>query len=324
MDSDFRTLDLLQIDGNDSSLKLRCIAGKKGLDRKIYTRKLNRPGLALGGYFDFFSYQCIQVFGRGEAEFIEKYKNDKLFDNIKKMLSYEIPCCVFANDSEPPEEFCKLADASNVPVLVSELLSVDLTSALFEILSDQFALKTIIHGGLVEVFGIGVMILGKSGIGKSETALELLERGHRLIADDTIELRAFKSKVLVGKSTEVITHHMEIRGIGIINVKNLFGVGAIRDTKKVQLIVELEEWSPDKEYDRIGADENYKEFLGIRIPHLLIPIMPGRNIPIIIETAAMNQRLKMMGINAAKDFNKNLMEYYETEEIKNSYFYNKE
>ncbi|MCG8569390.1 MAG: HPr(Ser) kinase/phosphatase [Spirochaetes bacterium] len=324
METDFRTLDLLQIDGKESSLKICCIAGKLGLDRKITNRKINRPGLALGGYFDFFSYQSIQVFGKGESNFIKNNTKTKLFDNVKKMLEFEIPCCIFANDNTPPDSFCDLADKNNVPVIISKLSTDDLMANLFELLGDVFSPKTTIHGSLVEVFGIGILILGKSGIGKSETALELVERGHRLIADDTIELKLVKNKVLMGKSTKIIAHHMEIKGIGIINVKNLFGIGAVREEKKVQLVIELDDWDPNKEYDRIGIDDKFIEYLGLPIPYLLIPVMPGRNIPIVMETAARNQRLKMQGINAAKEFNKNLLEYYETEEIKNSYFYNKE
>lgn len=324
MNVDFKTLDLLQIDVKEKSLKIRCVAGQKGLDKAIMTRKINRPGLALGGFFDFFSNQCIQIFGRGEAKFIENYENDQLFENVEKLMEYDVPCCIFSNNNVPVDKFCKLADKYDIPVLVSELDTVSLVSALFEILNDVFAKRSVIHGGFVEVFGVGVLLLGKSGIGKSETALELLERGHRLIADDTIELKALRNKLLLGKSSKVISHHMEIKGIGIINVKNLFGIGAVRDEKKVQLVIELEEWNSEKEYDRIGITDKYKDFLGVMIPYLLIPVMPGRNIPIIIETAAMNQRLKLMGINAAKNFNKELMEYYETEEIKNSYFYNKE
>jgi len=193
---------------------------------------------------------------------------------------------------------------------------------LFQILSEVFAKKTSLHGVLVEVFGIGIFIKGKSGIGKSETALELIERGHRLVADDTIELKNIQNKFIEGKGTRIISHHMEIRGLGIINIKSLYGVGAIRDEKKIQLVIELEEWDAKtpKEYDRIGLEEKYLDILGVKLQYLLIPVMPGKNIPIIIETAAMNYRLKISGVNSAKEFNKGLMEYLETEEIKNTFF----
>lgn len=318
----FSTLDLLQIDAKKSNLHLTCVAGKMGLDRRIESRNVNRPGLALGGFFDIFSSNCIQIFGRGETDFIKKYKDVSYFKNVETMLTYKIPCCIFSNSEIPPKDFLRVADENNVPVLVSTLSTADLVSTLFDILSEIFSLKSSMHGVFIEVFGIGVLLLGKSGIGKSETALELVQRGHRLIADDTILIKSVQNKYLVGESSRVIKHHMEIRGIGIINVRSLYGIGAVRNKKKVQVIVELEKWDSNKEYERIGIEEKYYDLLGIKIPYQLIPVMPGRNIPIIIETAAMNQRLKLHGINSAKEFNKVLVDYYETEELKNSYFFN--
>lgn len=326
MKTPFRTLNLLEIDGERNNLQLRCVAGRKGLDREIQNRSINRPGLALGGFFDFFSHNCIQIFGRGESKFIQtfKEKGDDHFENIRRMMQYDIPCCIFSNNNTPTDEFIREADKFNVPVLITELSTTDIISELFGILSEVFAQKMILQGVVVEVFGVGILVIGKSGVGKSETALELIERGHRLVADDTIELSATQQMMLIGRGATVINHHMEIKGIGIINVKDLFGVGAIRDKKRIQLVIELEQWNPEKEYESIGDVEKTIEFLDINIPHLLIPVMPGRNIPIIVETAAMNQRLKMMGTNSAKDFTRQLMEFYETEEIKNSYIYNKE
>ncbi len=316
-----RTLDILDIDAKKNNLKLICAAGRKGLDRVIETRNINRPGLALGGFFDFFSYNCVQVFGRGEYNFIKKYKDDSYFANVREMLKYKIPCCIFSNGDYPADEFLKIADENDVPVLISKLSTSELVSFLFNILSDHFALKTTIHGVLVEIFGIGILILGKSGIGKSETALELIERGHRLIADDSIQLKAMQNKVVIGNGTKVISHHMEIRGVGIINVKNMYGVKAIKNKKRVHLVVELEKWDSTKEYERIGLDDRFYDVLGVKVPYLLIPVMPGRNIPIIIEAASMNHRLKIMGVNTAREFNKTLINFYETEEVKNSYFY---
>lgn len=322
MEEILNVLDLLEIDSKTDALLLKRIAGEKGLERVISSKEINRPGLALGGFFDFFANNRIQVFGRGETLFLKKYQDEDYFKNVRKFLDYDIPCCIFSNDDPPPSNFISLTNEKNIPVLLSSLDTGDLISALFQILNETFAKKTVANGVLVEVFGIGILIKGKSGIGKSETALELIERGHRLVADDTIELKNIQNKFLEGKGTKIISHHMEIKGIGIINVKNLFGVGAIRDEKKIQLIIELEEWDAQKneKYERLGVEEKYEEILGIKLPYLLIPVMPGRNIPILIETAAMNQRMKMMGVNSAKEFNKEIIEFLETQEIKSTFF----
>jgi HPr kinase/phosphorylase len=318
----FRVLDLLEIDAKHNNFRLKCIAGNEGLDNIIEISEINRPGLSLGGFFDFFAFNRIQVFGRGESIFLKKNQDSKEFDYIKQFLGYKIPCCIFSYDEIPPKPFLDIADEKRIPILTSTLKTGDLIASMFQELGEVFARKSTIHGVLVEVFGIGILIKGKSGIGKSETALELIERGHRLVADDTIEIKNIQDKFLEGKGTRVISHHMEIRGIGIINVKSLYGVRAIRDEKKIQLVIELEQWDADnpKEFERIGVEEKFIELLGIKVNYLLIPVMPGRNIPILIETAAMNQRLKAMGINAAKEFNRELNEYLETEEIKNTFF----
>ncbi|MBP7553935.1 MAG: HPr kinase/phosphorylase [Spirochaetes bacterium] len=316
----FATLDLLEIDAKDSRLKLKCIAGKNGLDRVITSKDINRPGLALSGYFDYFAYERIQLIGRGETMFIKSRNDETHVAHIKQFMSYDIPCCIFCDGEYPPDIITNFANDNKIPVFVSELSSSNLITELSQILEDVFAPSAILHGVLVEVFGIGIFIKGKSGIGKSETALELLERGHRLVADDTVEIKSVKEGHLIGRGTRIISHHMEIRGIGIINIKHLFGVGGVRHDKKIQLVIELEEWTLDREYDRIGTEDKFMEILNIKVPYILIPVMPGRNIPIIIETAAMNQRLKMMGINSAREFNRELTEYLETEEIKNTFF----
>ncbi len=320
MDNTLKTLNLLQIDAKRNNLLIKCVAGRNGLDRPIESRNINRPGLALGGFFDIFSFNCIQIFGRGESDFIKKFENHENFTNVENFLTYKIPCCIFTNGEMPPKKFIDIANANNIPILVSLLSTADIITVLFHILSDYFALRSTIHGVLIEVFGIGVLLMGKSGIGKSETALELIQRGHRLVADDTITMKSIQEKYLIGESSNVVAHHMEIRGIGIINVKRLFGIGAVRNKKRVQLIIELEKWDPAKEYERIGIEERSHELLNVKIPAQVIPVMPGRNIPIIIETAAMNQRLKNLGVNSAKHFNKMLIDYYETQDLKNSYF----
>jgi HPr kinase/phosphorylase len=189
------------------------------------------------------------------------------------------------------------------------------------ILSTIFAPQKSIHGVLVEVYGVGILILGDSGVGKSETALELIERGHRLVADDVVDIRCINGNVLMGSgANKIIGHHMEIRGLGIINITHLFGVGAIRDRKQIQLVVNLEEWDSEKAYDRLGTDDKYQEILGVSVPKLEIPVKPGRNVPIIIETAAMNERLKKMGYNSAQEFNQNILKWIESDAAKSVYF----
>lgn len=317
----FRVIDLLELDSKmNNQMDLKCIAGKNNLDRIIESKIINRPGLALGGYFNFFANNRIQVFGIGESMFIKDAKYEDELKNIALFFNYEIPCCIFSNNIFPSDLFIEQANIKGIPILVSELASSDLVDKLFEVLLNVFAETTVIHGVLVEVFGIGILIKGKSGIGKSETALELLQRGHRLIADDKIKIQKIGKDTLIGKGTSIISHHMEIRGVGIINIKDLFGVGGIRNEKKIQLITELEEWDSNKIYERLGDIEKYMEILNVPIHHLLIPIKPGRNIPIIIETAAMNQRLKLMGVNAAKEFELELVKEMERKDILKKFF----
>ncbi|OQC73983.1 MAG: HPr kinase/phosphorylase [Spirochaetes bacterium ADurb.Bin001] len=206
-------------------------------------------------------------------------------------------------------------------MLITELNSMELSIRIIRILHDIFAPKMIMHGVLVEVFGIGILLTGESGVGKSETALSLIERGHRLVADDVVEIHCLNGSLLMGQGTnKVIGHHMEIRGLGIINVTHLFGVGAIRDKKQIQLVIQIEDWDPKKVYDRIGTDELTMEILGVKIPKLEIPVKPGRNLAIIIETAAMNERLKKMGYHSAREFNQNILRWLESESARTMFF----
>jgi HPr kinase/phosphorylase len=209
-----------------------------------------------------------------------------------------------------------VAERTGCAILQTDLSSSEFTTRVIRVLSNIFAPKQSVHGVLVEVFGIGVLITGDSGVGKSESALALIERKHRLVADDMVEIRRVSGNILMGTGTGVSRHHMEIRGLGIINISHLFGVGAIRDKKQIQMVVKLEEWDSSKAYDRIGAEENFTEILGVQVPHLVIPVKPGRNIPIIIETASMNERLKKMGYYSAREFSKNVMKWLETESAK--------
>lgn len=320
----FTVLDLLDLDLKENeSLSLKCVAGRQGLGKEITQPYIDRPGLALVGYFEHFTFKRIQIFGIRECSFIEKMEKEKNLESIEKFFSYQMPCCIYTTGMTPGKKIKELAVRANCPILVTPLSTTDLTQRLNRILAHMFAPKKLVYGVLVEVYGIGILIQGKSGVGKSETALELIERGHRLIADDTVEVRNTRGNSLSGRGpNQQLAHHMEIRGLGIINITHLHGVGAVRHSKEIQLVVNLEEWDNDKEYNRLGTDEFTTEILGVQIPTLTIPVKPGRNIPIIIETAAMNERLKSMGYFSAKEFNRKTIQWLEAKNI--SSFYNNE
>jgi HPr kinase/phosphorylase len=318
----FTVLDLVDIDLKEhNSLNLRCIGGRKGLPRVISSADLNRPGLALSGFYDRFANQRIQLFGRGEVAYLTKLEAEGKTDTLKQMFSYPIPCCIFTHSITPTRVFFELAEAAECPILQTDLETAEFSSRLVRILSNIFAPRQSVHGVLVEVYGLGILIQGDSGVGKSETALELIERGHRLVADDVVEILCVDGNVLIGAgANKIIGHHMEIRGLGIINITHLFGVRAIREQKQIQLAVKLEEWDSKKMYDRLGMEEEFAEFLGVTIPKLEIPVKPGRNIPIIIETAAMNERLKKMGYNSAREFNQNILKWIESDAARSVYY----
>jgi len=318
----FTVLSLLDLDLKEhDALELRCICGRKGLGRQISSPDINRPGLALSGFFESFAYQRIQLIGRGESAYLHLLESEGRVEGVSKVFTFPIPCFIFANGEHPAPIFADAAEAADCPILVSDLSSTELSSRLMRVLTNIFAPKTSVHGVLVEVYGIGILLIGESGVGKSETALELIERGHRLVADDVVEIRCVSGNILMGSgANKVIGHHMEIRGLGIINVTHLFGVGAIRDKKQVQLICSLEEWDSTKVYDRIGTEEKTMDILGVQVPQLDIPVKPGRNIPIIVETAAMNERLKKMGYHSAKEFNQNILRWLESESARAVYF----
>lgn len=319
-------LELLDIDLKEhNKLRLSCIAGRSGLSNKISSSKISRPGLPLSGFFESFAGNAVQIFGNGEQSYLDMLEESGDYSNIERLFSYDIPCCIFTHNYTPNDRFIEIAEESGTPLLKTTLISSDFSRNIYQLLDDLFAPTKTIHGVFVEVYGIGVLITGGSGVGKSETALELIERGHRLISDDTVKLRNIGSSFLVGSGeSPMLAHHMEIRGIGIINIANIFGVGAIRKKKQVQIIVHLEEWDSNKNYDRVGEDNMTESLLEINIPKLIIPIKPGRNIPIIIETAARNERLKQLGYYSAKEFDQSVLKWFETESAKKMYYINEE
>ena len=322
----FTVMDLVDLDFKDhNALELRCIGGRKGLTREITIPDLNRPGLALSGFFDSFAHNRLQVYGRGEVAYLKKLEDSGNIETIREMFKYSIPCCIFTHNLVPGENFFREAEGSQCPILQTSLPTAEFTSRIMRVLSDLFAPSQSLHGVLVEVYGLGVLIIGDSGVGKSETALELIKKGHRLVADDVVEIRCFAGNILLGSgANRIIGHHMEIRGLGIINITHLFGVGAIRDKKQINLVVNLAVWDSQKKYDRIGIDddkeENYMSILGVNVPKLEIPVQPGRNVPIVIETAAMNERLKKMGYHSAREFNKNILKWIESDSARTVYF----
>jgi HPr kinase/phosphorylase len=321
----FTVLDLLGLDLREhNALDLVCLSGRSGLSREIRIPDLNRPGLALSGFYDNFAFERIQIFGRGETAYLQKLQEEGETENIRGLFKRDVPCCVFTHGQTPTSDFQAVADESGCPTLQTNLPTSEFSSRLIRALANIFAEHVTIHGVLVEVFGIGVLILGDSGVGKSEAALELIERGHRLVADDSVDIRCVAGNILLGAAANrALGHHMEVRGLGIINITHLFGVGSIRDSKQIQLLVELETWDSSKEYDRIGAEDRTREILGVRVPHLQVPVKPGRNVPIIIETGAMNERLKKMGYFSAKEFNQSVLKWLESEHARKAYLQNR-
>jgi len=288
------------------NIPLTVSAGAGGLGKLIKGPEVNRPGLGLIGFFENFASSRIQIFGRGECAYIEALLSRKQSENLEAFFRYDIACCIYTCGKRVPESIREMADRNTVPVLATELDTTDFIRKIYSILDERFAPGIRVHGVLMEVYGMGVLILGKTSIGKSECALELIERGHRLVADDLVEIRRLAGRILIGRGPSHVPHHMEIRGLGIVNISMLFGVGAIRDKKGIQLVVQLEDWEKGKEYERTGLEEKCYDILGIGVPTVEVPIAPVRNVPVIIEVAAMNQRLKKLGFHAAREFDRKL------------------
>lgn len=260
---------------------------------------VNRPGLQLTGYMEEFPYKRLQVIGSVEYNYLTSLDSKMQYERFRGILSYDIPAVIFSYNRDINGDIVDLARYYNITLLRSPAKTTKLISDISDQLEYQLAPTTNVHGELLEVFGIGVLIMGKSSVGKSETALELVARGHRLVADDMVDITAIDKKI-IGEAPENIRHFMELRGLGIINVRRLYGSGAIKIKTEVDMVIELEQWKDDYEYDRLGIDEHYIELLGIKLPHLVVPVRAGRNIALIIEVAAMNQREKAFGYNAAR------------------------
>lgn len=272
----------------------------------ITSRDVNRPGLMLAGSDDFFDPKRVEFLGLSEFGYLNSLTEEKREASLRRFLSAKPACVIVTRGLEPMAELLPLAEEYDVPVLRSNDSTSGCMSALIAYLGVELAERITRHGVLVEVYGEGILIVGDSGVGKSETAVELINRGHRLIADDMVEIRKVSSKSLVGTAPDNIRYFIELRGVGIINAKNIFGIGAVKMTEKINMIVKLEQWNNNKVYDRLGLEDEYMEVLGIKVPVTTVPVKPGRNLAIIIETAAMNNRQKRMGYNAAKELMQSL------------------
>ncbi len=272
----------------------------------ISSNEVNRPGLHLSGFHEFFDNQRIQILGKMEFAYLENLDSDQRRNTLQELFDKQVPAIVITRDLEIFPELMDVAQNSTVPVLKTADATSSFMSALIAFLNVELAPRITRHGVLIEVYGEGILLLGESGVGKSETAIELVKRGHRLIADDAVEIRKVSNKTLVGSSPENIRHFLELRGIGIINARRLFGMGSVKITEKIDMIVQMELWDPDKQYDRMGMENEYTEILGNKVPSLTIPVKPGRNLAIILEVAAMNNRQKKMGYNAAQELMQNL------------------
>ncbi len=270
---------------------------------RIYTPEIIRPGLQIAGYFDWFSFERVQVMGKAEMFYLKTLDDDVKKQRLEKFFSFPIPALIIANEMAVDEDIIHYAKKYKRPVFTSGQKTDKLQNILINFLEEELAEETTIHGVCLEVFGVGVLIKGKSGIGKSETSLELINRGHRLVADDAVIIKRVDNG-LKATCPELTQHLMEIRGIGILDIKHLFGVGSIRIEQFVEIVIELEEWDENKEYGRIGTDEDYTDILGIKVPTVLIPVRPGRNISAIIEIAAKNYRQKLLGYNPLETYNK--------------------
>lgn len=277
-------------------------------DKTLEIPDINRPALQLTGYFEHFDSDRVQLIGYVEYTFLEKMDEEHKREIYTQLLSYPIPCIVFSRSLKPGQMLLEMAEAAKIPVFNTEKKTAQFTAEIIRWLNVELAPCISIHGVLVDVYGVGVLIMGESGIGKSEAALELIKRGHRLVSDDVVEIRKVSDATLVGTAPDITRHFIELRGIGIVDVKTLYGVQSVRETQNIDLVITLEDWDKDKKYDRLGMEEEYTEFLGNKIVCHQLPIRPGRNLAIIVETAAINYRQKKMGYNAAQELYKRVQQ----------------
>ncbi len=292
--------DLLR--DSEYNLNLELIAGRKGLGKKITIPRIQKPGLALTGDVSNLHSGRIQILGKSEISYLQSLPKKKLQEIVQKICQVDLACMVVSRGNPIPEVLIQEAEANQIPLFSSNLLTSTFVNRVGRFLEDKLTASTTLHGVLIDVFGVGILITGKSGMGKSECALDLILRGHRLVADDVVEIKKKPPFTLKGMGTGIIKHHMEIRGLGIINIKDLFGIAATRDHKVIEIVVELVEWNPNEEYDRLGIEEQKFSILDIKVPYLKLPVRPGRNLTTLIEVAARNHLLKLKGHFSAQEF----------------------
>lgn len=310
-------MDYITLDRIVDDLKLEIVYKADDMeDIKITASEINRPGLQLAGYFDKFAYDRLQIIGNVEWHYCNSLSGDVRYGRFDEIFAYPIPAIIISREMPVFPEMLKLAIRYNRSILRTELSTTKFVNLLINYLDYVLAPETTVHGVLVEVYGMGILIIGESGVGKSETALELIKRGHRLVADDVVEIKKVEEG-LRGEAPDLIRHFMEIRGIGILDIERLYGVGAIKSNEFIDLIIELEFWDKSKEYDRVGLDEDFEELLGVQVPKLLIPVRPGRNLAMIVEVAARNTRQKKLGYNAAIELNNKIKEQAKVRKSKN-------
>lgn len=301
-------------DSFHQQLKLELVSGHNGLNRMIGERSLNRPALALTGFLKFFASKRIQLFGAGEMGYLRSLKNEEELQILRTIFSKKIPCIIISRNLAPSKILRELADEFNTPLIRSSLASKTLTTELTLLLEDFFALRTQIHGTLLDVKGIGTLICGESGVGKSECALALIERGYSLVADDLTYIKRISDRELVGTSNDLSRGYMECRGLGIINIAELFGVRSVRREKRIDLVIHFFNWSKGVVEERTGLGEHNREILGLEIPLIKIPVRPGRDMALLVEVAAMVRALKLMGHDSAEEFNQKLIQHMKTTE----------
>lgn len=290
-------------------MDLECLTPDVDISKiKITQSDINRPALQLAGFFDYFDHHRVQIIGHVENTYMEKQGLEYSVEMMGRIMSYKVPCIVYCRDMAVPDAILEVADKAGVPILRTKQTTSSFSSELNRWLKVELAPRISIHGVLVDIYGEGVLITGESGIGKSEAALELIRRGHRLVTDDVVEIRKINEHTLVGTSPAITRHFIELRGIGIVDVKTLFGVEAVKEKQNIDLVIKLEDWKKENEYDRLGLEEEYTEILGNQVVCHSLPIRPGRNLAVICESAAVNHRQKKMGYNAAQELYRRVQE----------------
>lgn len=296
------------IEENKERLDLELLCGQEGLKKRITRNDIHRPGLALAGFVDLFAYRRVQILGNAEITYLERLPEEDLKRTLEMVFQFDLPCVIITNANEPPPFLLEIAEQSGIAVLRTSFSTTNFVHLFSYYLDDLFAPQTTTHGSLVDVYGVGLLFTGRSSIGKSEIALDLVERGHRLVADDMVVITRSARGLLLGSSNELLRHHIEIRGVGIIDVQSVFGVRAIRLQKRIEVEVQLVDYDENLDYERLGLDETTTEILEVSIPQVTVPIFPGKNITVIAEVIALNHLLKIYGYYPAKEFSRKLHE----------------